>query len=424
MNISNLRAREILDSRGIPTIETEITLEDGTKAKGAVPSGASTGTTEVLEMRDDDKARYFGDGVLNAVSKVETEIKTAIVGMNYDTQADLDNFLILLDGTLNKSKLGGNSILSVSMAFARAMAISTKQPLYQYFAKAYFGDEYESKFKIEMPQSMVLLMEGGKHGNWATDFQEYMVVPKKERFPKYSDVVRAGAEIFKATHDALLKRGYSATVGFEGAFAPHEIRSNTEAFEIMLEGVELAGYKVGEEIVLALDMAASEFYDRETGKYNLKREGLILSSEEWLEKQADWFRQYPIWSIEDTLFEEDWDTWVRLVDQFGSTMQIVGDDLLTTNVERIRKAITADAANAVLVKINQIGTITETIEAIKMAKSVGWGAVMSHRGGETNDDLIADLAIGTMSGQTKFGGPDRGERLAKYNRLTEIELGW
>lgn len=422
MKIRDLKAREILDSRGVPTIETLIELEDGTIAKSAVPSGASTGSTEVHEMRDGDDSRYFGSGVRSAISKVETEIKTAAVGMNFDTQADLDNFLIQLDGTPNKGNLGGNSILSVSMAFARAMALSTKQPLYRYFAKEYFKDEYDSKFRVEMPQSMILLMEGGKHGNWSTDFQEYMVVPKKEKFPKYEDVLRAGAEIFKATHDILVKKGYSATVGYEGAFAPREIQSNIEAFDIMLEGIELAGYKAGDEIVLAIDAAASEFYDRESGKYVLKREGLELTSDEWLEKQTEWFRQYPIWSIEDTFFETDWDSWVKLMERVGTSMQVVGDDLLTTNVELIRKAINTNATNAVLIKTNQIGTITETLEAIRMTKSVNWGAVMSHRSGETNDDLIADLAIGAMIGQTKFGGPDRGERLAKYNRLTEIEL--
>lgn len=421
MKVKDLKAREILDSRGVPTIETQIELEDGTFAKGAVPSGASTGSTEVHELRDEDKNRYFGDGVLKAVSMVEGEIKNSLQGKEFNSQAEFDNLLIELDGTPNKSRLGGNSILSVSMAFARASALSMKQPLYQYFAKAYFGHEYDAKFKVEMPQSMILLMEGGKHGNWATDFQEYMVVPKKEKFATYAEVMRAGAEIFSATHDILLKKGYSATVGFEGAFAPREIQSNTEAFEIMLEGVEMAGYKPGEEIVLAIDAAASEFYDRETHKYKLKREGVELNSAEWLDKQGEWFRQYPIWSIEDTLFEEDWDSWTELVNRFGSTMQIVGDDLLTTNVERIKRAITADSANSVLIKINQIGTITETIEAIKLTKSVGWTAIMSHRGGETNDDLIADLAIGTMIGQTKFGGPDRGERLAKYNRVLEIE---
>jgi enolase len=272
-----------------------------------------------------------------------------------------------------------------------------------------------------MPQSMILILEGGKHGNWATDFQEYMVVPKKEKFPTYKEALRAGAEIFKATHDLLVKKGYSATVGFEGAFAPQEIGSNTEAFEIMLEGVELAGYKPEEEVVFAIDAAASEFYNHETRKYNLRREEVELTTEEWLELQTKWFDKFPIWSVEDTLHEDDWDGWQELIKRVGDKMQIVGDDLLTTNVERIREAIQKDAANSVLIKINQIGTLTETIEAIKLTKDVNWTAVISHRGGETNDDTIADLVVGTAAGQTKFGGPDRGERLAKYNRLTEIE---
>lgn len=262
-------------------------------------------------------------------------------------------------------------------------------------------------------------MEGGKHGGWATDFQEYMVTLNREKFPTISEAVRVGAEIFKATHDILEEKGYGTAVGFEGAYAPMEIKSNTEAFEIMLAGIEKAGYKPEEEVTLTIDAAASEFYD--DGKYNLKREGVSLTSDEWIDMQIEWFAKYPMFSLEDTLDEEDWAGWSKLVERVGDKYQIVGDDILTTNTERIQRAIDEKAANAVLIKINQIGTITETLEAIKLSDSAGFNTMISHRGGETNDDLVADLVMGTSSWQTKFGGPDRGERVAKYNRLMKIE---
>ncbi|MEA3357145.1 MAG: phosphopyruvate hydratase [Patescibacteria group bacterium] len=413
MKVTQLTAREILDSRGIPTIETKIKLSDGTIAKGAVPSGASTGTTEAFELRDNDPKRYFGQGVLKAVENVNSTIAQAITGKDFNSQQELDQELINIDGTPNKSKLGGNAILSVSMAFCRATALSKKMPLYKYF------QELSQNQKVETPQLQILIMEGGKHGNWVTDFQEYMLIPRKEIFTSVAESIRAGAEIFKATHDVLNEKNYDTAIGYEGAYAPSELKSNLEPIEIIISGIEKAGFKPGNEILLGLDIAASEFY--KDGKYHLKREEKVLNTNEWIELQKQMFQNYPIWSIEDSLHEEDWEGWTKLTHDLHQDYQIVGDDLLTTNTQRIQKAIQLKAVNSVLIKINQIGTITETLEAIKLSESAGLATIISHRGGETNDDLIADLAMGTSSTQTKFGGPDRGERIAKYNRLLEIE---
>ena len=413
MKISSLRSREILDSRGIPTVETTLELSDHVFAKASVPSGSSTGTNEAIELRDGDPTRYNGQGVLKAVGNVNTIISKEIVGKNFDSIDQLDDTLIKLDGTVDKSKLGANAILSVSMAFCRAAAESENVPLYRYF------QELTGMKDIETPQLNILVMEGGKHGNWATDFQEYMIIPRNELFPTVTESLQAGAEIFHAIHDILDEKHYSTGVGLEGAFAPREISSNTEAFEIMLAGIEKAGYTPQEEILLGIDAAASEFYSG--GRYNLRRENKQMTTEEWIALQSEWFKEYPIWSIEDTLFEEDWDGWAKLTSMLGNELQIVGDDLLTTNTKRIQHAINLKVANCVLIKINQIGTISETLDAIKLADSAGYTTMISHRSGETNDDLIADLVMGTSSWQTKFGGPDRGERLAKYNRLLEIE---
>ncbi len=413
MKVISLRAREILDSRGIPTIETTLALSDGTEAKAAVPSGASTGTHEAFELRDNDPTRYSGNGVLKAVANVNEDIAEAVIGKVFNDIDHFDDTLIALDGTSNKARLGGNAILSASMAFCRAAASSEKMPLYKYF------QELTGTKEIETPQLNILIMEGGKHGNWATDFQEYMVIPQNEMFPSVSESLQAGAEIFHAVHDILSEKNYSTGVGFEGAFAPKELGSNTEAFEIILAGIEKAGYTPQEEILIGVDAAASEFYSGDT--YNLRRENRRLTTDEWISLQSEWFRQYPVWSIEDTLHEEDWDGWVKLTEKLGNDLQIVGDDLLTTNTERIQRAIALKAANCVLIKVNQIGTVSETLDAIKLADEAGYTTMVSHRGGETNDDFIADLVMGTSSWQTKFGGPDRGERLAKYNRLLEIE---
>lgn len=420
MKIKSLSAREILDSRGIPTVEAVITLEDGTTAKGQVPSGASTGTAEVLEMRDGDKKRYFGEGTLKAAEKVNTTIAQAVVGKDFASQVEFDRHLIELDGTELKEKLGGNSILSASMAFCRATAASMQIPLFEYFARIYWGPEFDRSL-LKLPKPMILIMEGGLHGNWATDFQEYMVVPQGERFKSFKEALRAGAEIFQATHDLLVERGYSGAVGFEGAFAPTTIRSNEEAFDLILEGVTKAGYKPGEEIVLAIDIASSEFYNQKTKRYELRRENKSLDRDEWVNLQEQTYAKYPIWSIEDPLDQGDWEGWPIINSRFGDSHQIVGDDFLTTNVKRIKKAIDLNAVNSVLIKLNQIGTVTETLNAIRLSVLAGYTAIVSHRGGETNDDMIADLVVGTAADQSKFGGPDRGERLAKYNRLTEIE---
>ena len=419
MKITEIQAMEILDSRGIPTISTTIKLDDGTIAKGEVPSGASTGKTEVLELRDNDPKRYFGKGVLKAVNIVNTEIAKAVIGKEFSDQYEFDKFLKDLDGTEYKTRLGGNSILSVSMAFCRATAQSMQIPLYQYFAQLYWKENWSDKLDLPMP--LILIMEGGKHGNWATDIQEYKLVPLKNAFPNYAESLRAGAEIFKTLHDILVGKGYSATVGFEGAFAPNQIQSNKEAFDLIMQAIEKAGYKPYEQIKLAIDLAASEFYDEKSKLYNLRRENKQLTADEFIDFQLELYSHYPMYSIEDPLYEEAWSDWQKFMKKVGDKYQVIGDDLLTTNIKRIQKAIDLKAVNAVLIKLNQIGTVAETLDAIKLSESAGYKSVVSHRGGETNDDMIADLVVGTYADQSKFGGPDRGERLAKYNRLLKIE---
>lgn len=414
MKIVNVHAREILDSKGVPAVEAEVALEDGTVAMGGVPSGASTGAAEALELRDGDKSRYFGKGVLKAVENIKGPIKEALVGLDAYDQRAVDKAMIDLDGTENKSNLGGNAIVGVSMAVCRAAARSQKIPLYEYFGRLSGNNNYE------LPQPLVLVLEGGKHGAWSTDCQEYFVIPRKEAFPTFRERIRVGAEIFHALEKLLDGKGYAVGVGFEGAFMPKEMKSNEEAFELMIEATEKAGYQMVDQVVLGIDGASSEFY--EDGKYTLKSEGgLVLSREEWLEKVVGWTEKYPIWLMEDMFAEEDWDSWIEFTQKVGDKVRIVGDDLLTTNVKRIQKAIDLKACNSVLIKVNQIGTISETLEAIALSDKAGYTTVISHRGGETNDDLIADLCVGTTSWQSKFGGPDRGERVAKYNRLLRIE---
>lgn len=414
MKIVDLYAREILDSRGIPTVEAEVTLENGIKALGGVPSGASTGQAEALELRDDDPGRFFGRGVLKAIENIKGPIKNALLGQDTYGQRSIDKIMTDLDGTENKNKLGGNAILGVSMAVCRASARSQKIPLYEYFG------QLAGNTKFVMPQPLVLVLEGGKHGNWSTDCQEYFVIPKKEVFGTFRERIRVGAEIFHALGKILAEKRYSTGVGFEGAFMPREMKSNEEALQLMVEAIEKAGYKIVDQIVLGVDGAASEFL--QDGKYFLKSEGgTVLSREEWLEKTIGWTKKYPLWSMEDMFAEEDWESWQVLTAGAGSSLQVVGDDLLTTNVKRIQKAIELKAVNSVLIKLNQIGTVSETIDAIKLSHSAGFTTVISHRGGETNDDMIADLCVGSGSWQSKFGGPDRGERVAKYNRLLRIE---
>jgi len=421
MKIKNVFAREILDSKGVPTVEAEVTLGDGIKALGGVPSGASTGQAEAIEIRDGDNKRYKGKGVLKAIENIKGPIKKALVGKDAYDQRGIDKILIDLDGTENKSKLGGNAIIGVSMAICRAAARSQKIPLYEYFGRL------SGNNKFQLPQPLILLIEGGKHGNWSSDCQEYFVIPKREIFPTFKERLRVGVEIFYALLEILKEKNYSIGVGFEGAFMPKEIKSNEEAFLLLIQATEKAGYKMVDQVMLGLDAAASEFYlpaNRQDNnkRYILKSEGnLILSKEEWLEKVIAWTQKYPIWSLEDMFSQEDWESWVAFTAKVGKKLQVVGDDLLTTNVKRIQKAIDLKACNSVLIKLNQIGTVTETLEAIALANKAGFTTVISHRGGETNDDMIADLCVGSSSWQSKFGGVVRGERVAKYNRLLRIE---
>lgn len=420
MKIKQVKAIEIFDSRGIPTISTEVEMWSGDKAKGEVPSGASTGDTEVLELRDGDMTKHNGKGVLKAVENVNTIINEAVKDKEFESQEDFDNFLIELDGTPNKSKLGGNTILSASMAFCRASALRVGLELFDYFGMIYWGEEY-SRDKFKMPRPLILVLEGGKHGNWSTDIQEYMVTPKEGVFPTFSDSLRAGADIFHALHDVLNEKGYSVGVGYEGAYAPQELKSNKEALDIIMQGIERAGYKSNEQFELALDVASSEFFNKDTGKYDLKTENRSLTADEWFELQREWYSQYPMFSIEDPMSQTSWNDWAKFTRELGEKYQIVGDDLLTTNTKLIQKGIEEKAMNSVLIKLNQIGTVTETLKAIRLTTENGMTAVISHRAGETNDNMIADLIVGTDAQQSKFGGPDRGERLAKYNRLLEIE---
>jgi enolase len=414
MKITAVTAREILDSKGYPTVEAEVKLEDGIIALGGVPSGASTGAAEALELRDGDKSRYFGKGVLKAIENIEGPIRETLVGQDAYDQRKIDKLLIDLDGTENKSKLGGNATTGVSMAVCRAAARSQKIPLWQYFG------HLSGNTHFDLPQPLILVLEGGKHGAWSTDCQEYFVIPKKEAFPTFRERIRVGAEIFHALEELLESKGYAVGVGLEGAFMPKEMKSNEEAFELMMEATEKAGYQLPNQVVLGIDAASSEFY--ENGQYTLKSEGgTVLSGEEWLAKVIGWTQKYPIWSAEDMFAEEDWESWVEFTKKVGDHLQVVGDDLLTTNVKRIQKAIDQKACNSVLIKLNQIGTVSETLDAVALADKAGLTTVISHRGGETNDDMIADLAVGTSSWQSKFGGPDRGERVAKYNRLLRIE---
>ncbi len=414
MKITALSGLEILDSKGDPTVEVTVTLENGLSAQAAVPSGASTGDSEAIELRDGDPQRYFGKGVQKAVANVNGALADVVKGLDVFDQEGLDRALIAADGTPNKARYGGNAILGISMAVCRAAAMAKNIPLYKYFG------ELTGNTRFTLPQPMVLVLEGGKHGNWATEIQEFMVVPRRDAFSSFAEMLRAGAEIFHALEKVLEEKKYSTGVGFEGAFAPQELSSNSEAFEIIAQAVEKSGYKLGSQILLAIDAAASEFY--ENGQYILKSENnRQLSREQWRDQCTQWVKQYPLWSVEDPFDQESWEDWAQFKATLPPGVQLVGDDLLTTNLTRIQKGIDMNAVNSVLIKPNQIGTITETLQAIKLAKQTGYTAVISHRGGETNDDLVADLAVGVNAGQCKFGGPDRGERLAKYNRLLKIE---
>jgi enolase len=408
--IVSIYGQEVLDSRGNPTVEVGVVLADGSWDRAAVPSGASTGSHEALELRDGDKERFGGKGVLKAVENVNSEIADTLIDWDATEQRAIDMALLTLDGTENKSKLGANAILGTSLAVAKAAANSMGLPLYRYLGGVHAH---------VLPVPMMNILNGGAHTAWqSTDAQEFMVMPLGA--PNFAEGLRWGAEIYHALKSVLKSRGYATLVGDEGGYAP-ALKANVEAVEVILEAIEKAGYKAGEQIAIALDPAASEFYESETKTYNLRKEGKKLSSEQMVAFWKNWVDQYPIVSIEDGFAEDDWDGWKMFVSEVGNKIQIVGDDLLVTNPERIRRAIKENAANSVLIKLNQIGSLTETLEAIETTHRAGWTAVTSHRSGETEDSTIADLAVAMNTGQIKTGAPARSDRVAKYNQLLRIE---
>jgi len=408
MEIINVSALEILDSRGNPTVEVEVELDDGAFGRAAVPSGASTGAHEALELRDDDKNRYGGKGVLKAVEHVNTAIADELLGWEATDQVGIDEMLIEMDGTPTKANLGANAILGVSLAVAKAAADSVALPLYRYLG----GVEART-----LPVPMMNILNGGKHADNSTDLQEFMVLPVGA--PTFAEALRWCAETYQSLKKVLKKKGYNTNVGDEGGFAP-SLGSNAEAVEVILAAIEAAGYKPGEQIYIGLDPASTEIFE-DGVTYNLKKEGRRLSGREMVEFYADWVSKYPILSIEDGLAEDDWDGWKLLTKTLGGKIQLVGDDLFVTNVERIARGITEKAANSVLIKLNQIGTLTETVNAIQMAFKAGWTAMVSHRSGETVDSFIADLTVAMGTGQLKTGAPCRSERVEKYNQLMRIE---
>ena len=420
MRITAVHAREILDSRGNPTLDVEVSLDGGALGRAAVPSGASTGVHEALELRDGDAKRYGGKGVLKAVGHVNGEIASAVNGLPADDQGTLDRRLIELDGTPTKSRLGANAILGVSLAAAHAAAAATSQPLYRHLA-ALAGTDASG---LLLPVPMCNILNGGKHAEGSTDFQEFMVMPLGA--PTFAEGLRMATETYHALGRLIHDRGLPTTVGDEGGFAPPGL-ANAEAIELVSAAIEAAGYKPGDEIAIALDPATSELFEdgstelAEVGSYNLAREGRTVDSKALVELWEQWRGRYPIVSIEDGMAEDDWDGWRLLTERLGEQVQLVGDDLFVTNVERIQRGIRERSANAVLIKLNQIGTLTETLAAIDAARKAGWSAVISHRSGETEDTTIADLAVATGVGQIKTGAPARSERTAKYNRLLRIE---
>jgi len=406
-NIAKIHAREILDSRGNPTLEAEVTLDDGSFGRAMVPSGASTGTKEAVELRDGDKTRYLGKGVRKAVENVNTTIATALKGFDAADQEGLDRRLIDLDGTENKGRLGANALLGVSMANAHAVAASKKIPLWQHLAN---GND------VTLPVPMMNIINGGAHADNNVDFQEFMVLPVG--FDSFAESLRAGTEIFHSLKSVLKGHGLSTAVGDEGGFAP-DFRSNVEALDTILEAIGKAGYTAGEDVQLGLDVASSEFFDN--GKYHLVGENKRLTSEQFVDFLADWAAQYPIITIEDGLAEDDWAGWKLLTDRIGKKVQLVGDDLFVTNPKIFKEGIESGTANAILIKVNQIGTLTETLEAIAMAHHANYAAVVSHRSGETEDTTIADIAVATTATQIKTGSLCRSDRVAKYNQLLRIE---
>ena len=406
--ITEVIGREILESRGNPTVEVEVWLEDEVMGRAAVPSGASTGIHEALELRDDDKGRFGGKGVLKAVEHVNEEIAEALFGMDALDQVGVDNAMLALDGTPNKSKLGANAILGASMAVARAAAEAVGLPLYRYLGGV---------AARTLPTPMMNIMNGGAHANWqGTDFQEFMIAPVGAA--SIREAVRMGSETYQALKSVLKSKGHATGVGDEGGFAP-ALKKNSDAVELILTAIEKAGYKPGKDICIALDPASSGFY--EDGLYNLRTEGRKVTSAEMVAIYADWAKNYPIVSLEDGLAEDDWEGWSLLNKTLGDKIQLVGDDLFVTNVERLARGIKENVANSILIKLNQIGSLTETIAAIEMARRVGWTAMVSHRSGETGDTFIADLTVAMGTGQLKTGAPCRSERVEKYNQLMRIE---
>jgi len=406
-SIAKIHAREILDSRGNPTLEAEVTLADGSFGRAAVPSGASTGAKEAVELRDGDKTRYLGKGVLKAVGNVNGTIAGTLAGFEADDQAGLDKRLIDLDGTENKGRLGANALLAVSLANAHAVAASKQLPLWKYLAG---GRE------PVLPVPMMNIINGGAHADNNVDFQEFMVLPVGAA--SFSEALRCGTEIFHALKSVLKGHGLSTAVGDEGGFAP-DFRSNVEALDTILEAIGKAGYSAGDDVLLGLDVASSEFHDN--GKYNLVGENKRLTSEQFVDFLADWAAQYPIVTIEDGMAEDDWTGWKQLTDRVGKTVQLVGDDLFVTNPKIFREGIDSGTANAILIKVNQIGTLTETLEAIAMADAANYAAIVSHRSGETEDTTISDIAVATTATQIKTGSLCRSDRVAKYNQLLRIE---
>ena len=402
-------AREVLDSRGNPTVEVEVALESGAVGRAIVPSGASTGAFEAVELRDGDKGRYIGKGVEKAVANVNEIIAPELEGMDAFDQPAIDALMIELDGTHNKGKLGANAILGVSMAVARAAAEELGLPLFQYIGGV------NAK---QLPVPMMNILNGGEHADNSVDVQEFMILPVGAK--SFREGLRMGAEVFHSLKKVLSERGLACGVGDEGGFAPN-LGSNREALELIVEAIEKAGYEPGKDVMLGLDVAATEMYDKETKLYDLKHEGKKLTAEEMVDLYEDWATNFPIITIEDGLDEEDWDGWKVLTDRLGKKIQLVGDDLFVTNTERLERGIEAGVANSILIKVNQIGTITETLDAIEMAKRAGYTAVISHRSGETEDTTIADLAVAVNAGQIKTGAPSRTDRVAKYNQLLRIE---
>ena len=412
MKIKSLHAQEILDSRGNPTIECVTTLEDGSTGWAAVPSGASTGKYEAVELRDNDPKRYGGAGVLKAIENVSATIQSAVKGIEAADQERLDKKMIELDGTENKVKLGANAILSVSLSAARAEAASEKKPLYAYLSK--FNPDFRGEYVMPLPMFNVL--NGGKHGNWASDIQEYIIFPIGAK--NIQESIRMGAEVYQSLKSILKSKSYAVAVGDEGGYAP-QFKSNEEPFQILMEAIQKAGYTPGVDISLGIDGAASEFF--KDGRYQLKKEGLVLTTDELVEFYLNLWKKYPIISMEDIFDQDDWDGFKKLYQKTEGKMQVMGDDLFVTNIKRLQKGIDEKTCNSILIKLNQIGTLTETVDAVLMARKAGMTAIVSHRSAETEDAFIADFVVAMGTGQIKTGAPARGERTAKYNQLMRIE---